>query len=165
MDPETWVQQTGRYTREMRCYLECAAAFDTALSQFLNDLKTQDLYNNTMIVIVSDHSEIVDDAPSGRPSIDPEGDRCVFLVINSGQNGVIAGPVGQIDVFPTIVELMGVGNQHWNGLGNSILRGEVTSVATSPSEGIGNGALYMRQKHAWNISDMIITSRWFDPRK
>ncbi len=165
MEPTTWVQNSGRYTSEVRCYLECANAFDMALAQFLANLKSQGIYDNTMIVIVSDHSEIVDDAPAGRPSIDPEGDKCVFLVVNSGQNGIIDGPVGQIDVFPTLVELMGVGNSHWSGLGNSVLRGEVTSVATSPTEGIGSGALYNRQKQAWSISDMIITSRWFEPKK
>ena len=118
-----------------------------------------------MLVIVSDHSEIVDDAPDGRPSIAPDGDCCVFLAINSGQNGMIAGPVGQIDVFPTIIELMGLGNQRWNGLGNSILHGDVTSVATSPLETKGNGSLLKRQQEAWRISDMIITSRWFEPKE
>jgi phosphoglycerol transferase MdoB-like AlkP superfamily enzyme len=165
MEPTTWVQQSGRYTREVRCYLECANAFDTALAQFLNDLKSQGIYDNTMIVIVSDHSEVVDDNPAGRPSIDPEGDRCVLLIINSGQNGVIAGPVGQIDVFPTLVEVLGADSQHWNGLGNSILRGDVTSVAVSPSDGIGSCPLFKRQQQAWSISDMIIKSRWFEPRQ
>lgn len=165
MEPTTWVQESGKYTSEVRCYLECAAAFDTALAQFIQALKSQGIYDNTMLVIVSDHSEMVDDAPDGRPSIDPDGDRCVFLAINSGQNGMIAGPVGQIDVFPTIIELMGLGNQRWNGLGNSILHGDVTSVATSPLETKGNGSLLKRQQEAWRISDMIITSRWFEPKE
>ncbi len=165
MEPATWVQNSGLYTSEVRCYLECAAAFDTALSQLLDNLKSQGLYDNTMIVIVSDHSEMVDDAPNGRPSIDREGDKCVCLIINSGQNGMINGPVGQIDVFPTLIELLGASDGHWNGLGNSMLRGDVTSVAMSPSELRGSGPLVNRQKQAWNISDKIITSRWFEPRE
>ena len=118
-----------------------------------------------MLVIVNDHSEMVDDAPNGRPSIDREGDKCVCLIINSGQNGMINGPVGQIDVFPTLIELLGASDGHWNGLGNSMLRGDVTSVAMSPSELRGSGPLVNRQKQAWNISDKIITSRWFEPRE
>ena len=165
MEPETWLQQSGKYTSEVRCYLECVNAFDSALASFIQDLKSKGLYDNTMLVIVSDHSEMVDDSPQGRPSIDKEGDRCVFLVVNSGQNGIIGGPVGQIDVFPTLIELLGVRSQHWNGLGNSMLHGEVTSVAISPSQTMGSGPLLERQKQAWRISDMIISSRWFEPRE
>ena len=165
MEPETWLQQSGKYTSEVRCYLECVNAFDSALASFIQDLKSKGLYDNTMLVIVSDHSEMVDDSPQGRPSIDKEGDRCVFLVVNSGQNGIIGGPVGQIDVFPTLIELLGVRSHHWNGLGNSMLHGEVTSVAISPSQTMGSGPLLERQKQAWRISDMIISSRWFEPRE
>lgn len=162
MEPETWVQQTGLYTREVRCYLECANAFDTALSQFIESLKSQGKLDNTMLVIVSDHNEMVDDAPGGRPSIDKEGDNCVFLAINSGQNGRIAGPFGQIDVFPTLLELLGATTSKWNGLGYSVLSNDVHSVATSPTSTTGGGTLLKRQQQAWTISDMIITSRWFD---
>ena len=115
-----------------------------------------------MLVIVSDHNEMVDDAPGGRPSIDREGDNCVFLAINSGQNGRIAGPFGQIDVFPTLLELLGATTSKWNGLGYSVLSNDVHSVATSPTSTTGGGTLLKRQQQAWTISDMIITSRWFD---
>ncbi len=165
MEPATWVQNSGQYTREVRCYLECANAFDASLSQLLESLKSNGLYDNTMIVIVSDHSESVDDAPNGRPSIDRDGDKCVCVIINSGQGGKIAGPVGQIDIFPTLNELLGTSNTHWSGLGNSILRDDVTSVATSPTQAMGASKLINRQKEAWRISDMIIKSRWFEPRE
>lgn len=165
MEPATWIQNSGYYTSEVRCYLERAAAFDTALAEFLSRMKSQGLYDNTMIVIVSDHSEMVDDAPAGRPSIDKDGDRCVFIAINSGQSGLIAGPLGQIDVFPTLSELLGINDSRWRGLGISFLRGEVTSVATTPTQVVGNGALIKHQQEAWHISDMIITSRWFEPRQ
>ena len=162
MEPETWVQQSGLYTSEVRCYLECANAFDTALSQFIQSLKSEGTFDNTMILIVSDHNEMVDDAASGRPSIDKEGDNCVFLAINSGQNGRIGGPFGQIDVFPTILELLGATSSKWNGLGYSVLSNDIHSVATSPSVTAGGGNLLNRQQQAWTISDMIITSHWFD---
>ena len=165
MEPATWIQNSGLYTREVRCYLESANAFDAALAQLLESLKSNGLYDNTMIVLVSDHSESVDDAPNGRPSIDRDGDKCVCVIINSGQNGVIAGPVGQIDIFPTVTELLGTENSHWSGLGNSILRGDVTSVAVSPTQAMGSSSIVNRQKEAWKISEKIITSRWFEPRE
>lgn len=163
MEPTTWIQASGRYTGQVRCYLECANAFDTALNQFLSSLKSQGIYDNTMIVIVSDHSEMVDDAPAGRRSIDKEGDRCVFVAINSGQSGKLTGPLGQIDVFPTLIELLGINDARWRGVGYSFLRGDITSVATSPMQLVGDGPLIKRQQEAWRMSDLIITSRWFEP--
>lgn len=165
MEPTTWIQSIGCFTKEVRCYLECANAFDTALAQFIEELKTKDLYDNTMIVIVSDHNEMVDDNPKGRPSIDPEGDNCVFLAINSGQSGLIEGPIGQIDIYPTLMDLLGLNFNQWKGLGLSVLRNNICSVATSPNSVSGDSPLLTRQKQAWRISDMIITSRWYEPKE
>ena len=165
MEPLTWVQSSGLYTREVRCYLERANSFDTALAQFIQDLKAQGIYGNTMIVILSDHSEMVDDSPQGRPSIDMEGDNCVFIAINSGQNGCIKGPFGQIDVFPTLLDLLGADSPKWNGLGYSLLRNDIHSAALSPSTVVGESSLLPRQQETWRISDMIITSRWFAPKE
>ncbi|MBR5086093.1 MAG: LTA synthase family protein [Muribaculaceae bacterium] len=165
MEPTTWIQSSGCYTKEVRCYLECANAFDTALAQFIENLKSQGLYDNTMIVIVSDHNEMIDDSPKGRPSIDLEGDNCVFLAINSGQSGLIDGPIGQIDIYPTLMDLLGLNFNQWKGLGLSILRNDICSVATSPNSAAGDSPLLNRQKQAWRISDMIITSRWYEPNE
>ena len=115
-----------------------------------------------MIVIVSDHNEMVDDSPKGRPSIDVEGDNCVFIALNSGQNGLIEGPIGQIDIYPTLIDLMGLNDQKWRGLGYSILRNDIHSVATAPSAAAGSSPLLSRQQQAWRISEMIIKIRWYD---
>ena len=165
MEPATWVMNSNVYTHEVRCYLERVNAFDTALANFIDELKKQDIYDNTMIVIVSDHNEMVDDSPQGRPAIDREGDNCAMIIINSGQAGHINGPIGQIDIYPTLLDLLGLNSQTWKGLGYSVLRNNITSVATAPTTIAGNSPLKSRQQEAWRISDLIITSRWFDPKK
>ena len=164
MVPTTWVMNSGVYTKEVRCYLERVNAFDTALANFISQLKAQGIYDNTMIVIVSDHNEMVDDAPNGRASIDKDGDNCVMLIINSGQSGRIAGPIGQIDIYPTLLDLLGLNVQTWKGLGFSVLRNNITSVAIAPTISAGDNPLISHQQEAWRISDMIITSRWFDSK-
>lgn len=165
MEPATWIGTSGLYTNEVRCYLEAANAFDIELDNFIRRLKASGDYDNTMIVIVSDHNEMVDDAPLGRPSIDADGDNCVFLAINSGQNGWIEGPIGQIDVYPTLLDLLGLNQQQWKGLGYSLLRFDVNSAATSPGTASGNGTYINRQQEAWQISELLITSRWFAPKQ
>ena len=164
MEPATWIMNSGEYTHEVRCYLERVNAFDTALANFIAQLKHQGIYDNTMIVIVSDHNEMVDDAPNGRPAIDKDGDNCVMLIINSGQTGRITGPIGQIDIYPTLLDLLGLNSQIWKGLGFSVLRSNISSVATAPTMSAGDSPLISRQQEAWHISDLIITSRWFNDK-
>lgn len=164
MEPTTWVQSSGLYTKEVRCYLEATNEFDNELGNFISRLKSSGLWNNTMLVVVSDHNEMVDDASNGRPSIDPDGDNCVLLVVNSGQDGWIEGPVGQIDVYPTLLDLLGLNSQRWKGLGYSLMRNDISSAATSPATAAGTAPLIKRQQEAWRMSEMIITSRWFLPK-
>lgn len=165
MEPATWIMKSGEYTKEVRCYLERVNALDTALADFLYQLKRQGIYDNTMIVIVSDHNEIVDDAPNGRPAIDKAGDDCAMIILNSGQSGRINGPLGQIDIYPTLLDLLGLNTQTWKGLGHSVLRNDITSVATAPTISTGSSPLMKRQQEAWRISDLLITSRWFNTHK
>lgn len=165
-EPTTWVQSTGAFTYEVRCYLERAWVFDCALNDFINTLKKQELYSSTMIVIVSDHNELIDDdLTHGRPTIDQEGDNCVMIILNSGQSGYIEGPFGQIDIYPTLLDLLGLNSQRWKGLGYSLLRERVSSVATAPGTTMGSSSLTTRQQQAWHISEMMITSHWFDPKE
>ena len=161
--PESWISHCGHYTSKVRDYLERTAVFDRELGLFLQRLRQQGLYDNSLIVIVSDHNELVDNEPSGRPSIDPDGRDCLFLVLNSGHGSYIERPFGQIDVYPTLLDLMGANDYDWKGMGYSLMRHPlVTSAATSPVDTYGSGPLLPRQTEAWDISRLMITSRWFD---
>jgi len=161
--PESWISHCGHYTHKVRNYLERTAVFDRELGLFLQRLRQQGLYDNSLIVIVSDHNELVDSEPSGRPSIDPDGRDCLFLVLNSGHGSCIERPFGQIDVYPTLLDLMGANDYDWKGMGYSLMRHPlVTSAATSPVDTYGSGPLLPRQIEAWDISRLMITSRWFD---
>ena len=161
--PESWISHCGHYTPKLRNYLERTAVFDRELGLFLQRLRQQGLYDNSLIVIVSDHNELVDNEPSGRPSIDPDGRDCLFLVLNSGHGSYIERPFGQIDVYPTLLDLMGANDYDWKGMGYSLMRHPlVTSAATSPVDTYGSGPLLPRQTEAWDISRLMITSRWFD---
>ena len=162
IEPATWIQKSGRYSKAVLCYLEQANVFDTALANLIGDLKDKGLYESTMLVILSDHNELVDDdRTKGRPTIDKAGDNCVLLFVNSGTHGMITGPVGQIDIYPTILDLMGLNAHEWKGLGRSLVRYDVRSAATDPATVAGNDALDNTRRQAWDISRLMITGNWF----
>ncbi len=161
--PESWISRSGLYTLKVRNYLERVAVFDRELGLFIDRLRRQGLYDNSLIVVVSDHNDFVDQEPHGRPAIDPDGRDCVLLVLNSGHGRRLEHVFGQIDVYPTLLDLMGANSYAWKGVGNSLLRmPAVSSVAMSPAETCGSGPLLPRQVEAWEVSRLLITSRWFD---
>ena len=159
--PATWISSSKQYTPSVRNYLEKTHYFDTQLAAFLDNMKKCGLYDKCVFVIASDHSEPVDDDPKGRPALSRNGDECVLIVLNAKQGALIKGPVGQIDVYPTILDVMGLNDYTWKGLGHSLLRNDISSVAISPDEVRGNSALLPSQQQAWDVSNILIRANWF----
>ena len=159
--PATWISSSKQYTPSVRNYLEKTHYFDTQLAAFLDNMKKCGLYDKCVFVIASDHSEPVDDDPKGRPALSRNGDECVLIVLNAKQGAQIKGPVGQIDVYPTILDVMGLNDYTWKGLGHSLLRNDITSVAISPDEVRGNSPLLPSQQQAWDVSNTLIRANWF----
>ena len=159
--PATWISSGKQYTPSVRNYLEKTHYFDTQLAAFLDNMKKCGLYDKCVFVIASDHSEPVDDDPKGRPALSRNGDECVLIVLNAKQGAQIKGPVGQVDVYPTILDVMGLNDYTWKGLGHSLLRNDISSVAISPDEVRGNSALLPSQQQAWDVSNILIRANWF----
>ena len=159
--PATWISSSKQYTPSVRNYLEKTHYFDTQLAAFLDNMKKCGLYDKCVFVIASDHSEPVDDDPKGRPALSRNGDECVLIALNAKQGAQIKGPVGQIDVYPTILDVMGLNDYTWKGLGHSLLRNGISSVAISPDEARGTSALLPSQRQAWDVSNILIRANWF----
>ena len=161
----TWISQSKQYTVNVRNYLEKVAFFDRQLGVFLEKLKQEGIYDNTVIVIASDHSDFVDDDPHGRASISKRGIECMFVILNSGLPGqLIEGPVGQVDIYPTLLDIMGANTYWWKGLGHSILRHDMKSAVPAPGETAGdtNSPLLKHQRQAWEVSETLIKTNWWE---
>ena len=125
-------------TRERQRYLNCTANFDRHLGKFIKGLKDCGLWENTVLVIASDHN-----LPDTRKPDGSRGD-IVFIAANCGITERIDTPVAQVDVFPTVLDIMGVDSK-WRGVGRSML---------GPRRGEGDA----RQQ---SVSDSIIRSDFF----
>jgi phosphoglycerol transferase MdoB-like AlkP superfamily enzyme len=104
--------------------------FDYELGKFIHFLKEQGLYDNSVIVIVSDHApHSYADQPTFSKAIP-------FIVLNSGihyESNVLAG---QIDVYPTILDIMGkLDDSPWPGFGHSLFRKQTGVVGYTRSDG------------------------------
>lgn len=103
-------------------YLDKLKCFDTALGGFIDYLKRTGLYDESVIIIVADHcairSYLTDEAYS--PYIP-------FIAINTGVGYHSRGQRAQVDIFPTILDIMGAEGYRlpqtgkpYHGLGTSL---------------------------------------------
>ena len=143
-----------------RNYLEVCAAFDKALGTFVARMRQTQKWENTIVVIVSDHE-------ARRMCLSPSmsDDRLIFTILNSGLPGFTNDDtVGQIDVFPTIVDAMGLWDSvTWHGFGKSLLReipgfalrhdGSIAGNAMSDTAGIAKQQRATELSYKWIVAD------------
>ena len=102
-----------------RDYLRCLRYADASIGRLVDGLRAQGLLDSTLLIIASDHHV---NMYSGMKPARP----IAFIAANSGHTEQIEDTVHQADVFPTVLDLLGV-QATWRGVGHSMLgpqRGE-----------------------------------------
>lgn len=151
----SWVSDSTSLPREERNYLALTHYFDTQLGRFINNIKVSGLYDNSIIAIISDHH---------RPVKDAKNQYIPMIVLNADTTLHYDNVVGQIDIYPTLLDLLGAHDYAWHGLGFSILDNDApTSAVTSRGKIYGDTTSYQlpHQRRVWPLSNKIITGRYF----
>lgn len=155
----------------MNNYMTVAHYTDEAIGQFINFLKTRPEYKETLIIITGDHEGLA----SHRKELcnEPGGEGIVsdkqftpFIVLNSPVGIHYNKVMGQIDMYPTLLNLLHLENYCWSGMGQSILDPDkkglaVGSQLNAEGETSAKKELEFAQK-AHIISDWIIRFNYFD---
>lgn len=156
----------------MRHYLMTANYTDRAIGAFVDSLRRLPAFDDTMIVITGDHEGLASDRaalaadPAGR-GIVCEGRFTPLIVLNAPVAMRYEAVIGQIDLYPTLRDLLGLEQYYWPGLGQSILRAPAPRAATDQRFRIigdaanPGGASTGRLKRAWTVSDRMIRSDYF----
>lgn len=164
-EPVDWIDSVAHDDYYLSHYLQTVHYTDSAIGRFLTRLENSSLADNTIVVIASDH----DEATRQRAGTDnPEDDSpIVFIALGSGKTMTLTDvPMSQADVFPTILDLMGIdGSEYsWRGLGRSILAPDRHRAAVSRT-GRVEGAVTADEerflRRAFEVSDSIIRSDYF----
>lgn len=123
-------------------YLAMANYFDACLGRFLDKLKTKSYHKNTLIAIASDHSSPV---AGCRPTAD-DRDSIAFVALGTPYTRRIYHPVGQVDVYPTILDLLGRSYPDgYRGMGLSMLNPRLTGAIDAKGNIVGNTSEQLRQ--------------------
>ncbi len=131
----------GDYPDVLRNYLTMAHYTDEALGILTDYLRTRPDYDRTMVVITGDHEGLADyrAALAGEYPYVDGGQHTPFIVLNSPVALRYDGAMGQVDMYPTLLQLAGLTGYGWHGMGRSILDGSFPGVAVG-SQGATEGA-------------------------
>lgn len=159
----SWITASDTLNAEARSYLNCVNLTDSCIGAFIDDLHKQGLAGNTVVAIVSDHTQLYLNRVEGRSNSDftPQ-DWGIPMIIWGTDTTLRYEPViGQVDVFPTLLDVMGANDYPWKGLGHSILRYPVRSAIQHMNMTvIGDSTnLTPQQFKAWEIGRMLIFDR------
>lgn len=93
-------------------YLQLAAARDAAIGELVQGLEERGLLENTVLVLCGDHRGRLANEEKSRLGLaeSPRGDRVLMLIRCPGgtPSGKIDRPVGQVDLMPTLLHLLGI---------------------------------------------------------
>ncbi len=116
----------GNYPEKMNDYMTMANYTDHGLGILMDYLKSRPDYKDMMVVIVGDHEGLAADrkpicaSPTAK-GIVSDKQFTPFIVLNSPVGGIYNKVMGQIDQYPTILNLMHLDSYPWKGMGQSIL--------------------------------------------
>ncbi len=116
---------TGDHHGKLTDYLTAVNYADQALGHLIAYLKSRPDWNKTMVVIVGDHEALaswrheIRNSAEGRELVAHAG-FVPMIVLNSPTGGKHADVMGQVDVYTTLLDLMGL-PYNWRGMGFSAL--------------------------------------------
>lgn len=161
------VHFSNRIPEVMADYMTVAHYTDEAIGKFVEYLRTRPEYGRTMVVITGDHEGLADNrkdlcrTKAGK-GIVSENEFTPFIVLNSPIAMYHTKVMGQVDIYTTLLNLLGLESYRWSGIGQSILDSGKPGIAISPKRSIEGDTMFLsreellRMRQSQVISDRII---------
>lgn len=166
---------TSPYPERLRRYMETVNYTDRAIGSFVDSLRSNPKFAKTMIVITGDHEGIGIDrgdylkVPGVARFLSPQ-QFTPFIVLNSPVSGQYDGVMGQIDIYPTLLDLLGLDDYPWRGQGASVFSQGKLPFAVNPRlqkigcDSVSENVL-RHARDAYEIGDLIIATDYFKKAK
>lgn len=157
----------GDYPEMVKNYMITANYTDHSLATLIDYLKSRPDWAETMVVITGDHEGLADRRkeavrnPHSREFVDA-GQHTPLLILNSPVAGRYDGQAGQVDIYSTLLDLMGWSDYGWHGMGQSIASPGFPGVAVGFADdlqGVTDTLDQARLDHlrrARDVSDKIL---------
>lgn len=157
--PEEWPQR-------LKDYVRMAHFTDRAVGELVDYIRSRSDAAQTLILITGDHEGLGNDREMMHRTSDglvSDGPFTPFLLVNSPVTGRTDDIIGQTDMYPTLLSILGLESYPWKGMGENILTTRRAPAAISSmtrriySDTTAITPAAMRNlREARKISDMII---------
>lgn len=162
----SWLEDIPDLTEAQKGYLVVTNYFDAEFGKFMEWLNQSGLADSTTVILASDHSQSIAARNIEEGGYVP----AVFMAVNSGRSPLLMSePVGQVDVYPTILDLCVFDRRlRYSGVGHSVTAPDYIPGAVDPSMTV-RGELpaeeAARRQDAYRISDLILRGDFFNRQK
>lgn len=140
---------------------------DDCIGKFIESLKKNGLYEKSIIAIIGDHDAIGYNVWEGRKKCNLSDRYIPLFILNSPLKVECDKAIGESDVYPSLLDIMGVEDYIFRGLGESIFRKQSDCAVYHTGECVGNctnDSLKEYKKNLWKISDTLIRMDYFKSR-
>ncbi len=173
-DPALDVKSTDLPQR-VRDYVEMAHYTDSQLHRLVDYVRSRPDYDSMLVVITGDHEGLgttrgeARDVSSDARRLVSSGQYTPLIILNSPVAGRDDRVGGQVDIYPTLLSLLGLERYGWHGVGRNLLDPgrETVAVSSMTSEIAGDTVTLDSEtlrhlKEARRISDAAIRCNFFD---
>ena len=140
-------------------YMECLYYTDSCFGIFWNGIKNSGLLKNTTIVVTGDHTVFKHNMlkdfskyASSKGWTIPENQSFVPLIVyspNISEKTQVTDTCYQMDIYPTIMHLIGCEDYYWKGFGVNLM------------DSIARYHRPVSEQEAYELSDKLIRSNYF----
>lgn len=151
---------------EIKYYLTAIQYADRCIGEFIVNLKKEGLYDNSIIVITGDHEQMTFNKFEGREQVLVEDCFVPLIVVNSPLTSKHEDKViGQMDIYPSLLNLMGCYDYSFVGLGENVFGDSISNYATYRNGMSAGGEVSENVKRhrmeCWKVSDILLRMDYF----
>lgn len=152
---------------EVKNYLIAIQAVDKRIARFIDGLKKEGLFENSIIVITGDHEQMTYNRYEGREQLVAEDCFVPLIILNSPLLSMHTDEViGQEDIYPSLLNMLGCCDYSFKGVGESVFGDSISNYAvfrTGIATGGENVPNFTKQyrKNCWKLSDILLRMDYF----
>lgn len=137
---------------------------DRCIGEFIKTLKKDGLYEKSIIVITGDHDAMSYNRYEGREKCELSDRYVPLFILNSPLKTKCDKVIGQSDIYPSLLDIMGADDYYFRGLGESIFRNQSDCAVYHTGENAGRcqeDSIIRKKKEMWKLSDILIRMNYF----